>query len=82
MLQDLKLKVFSAAIVASAGIGQPGAWGYGALVVITIAALRVLASAIQGRLPATWREGHRPELRPLRASIFAERSALNATPDT
>jgi hypothetical protein len=76
MLQDLKLKVCSAAIVASASFGQPGAWGYGALVAIAIAVLRVSASAIRDRLPATWGEGYRPELRAVRAPILAKRGAL------
>jgi hypothetical protein len=76
MLQDLKLKVCSAALVASAGFGQPGLSGYGALVAIAIAVLRAFASAIRGRLPATWGDRYRPELRAVRAPILAKRGAL------
>jgi hypothetical protein len=76
MLQDLKLRIFSAAIVASTGVGQPGALGYGALVVIAMAALRVFASTVRVRLSATWREGHHPEFRALHAPVFARRGSL------
>jgi hypothetical protein len=76
MLQDLKLRVCSAAIAASASIGQPGASGYGALVPITFAVLRALGFAIRRSLPASWHESHQTGLRVLQAHLLAERAAL------
>lgn len=77
MLQDLKLRVCSAAIAASGSFGQPGASGYGALVPITFTVLRAFAFAIRRSLPAsTWRESPRTGLRALQAHLLAERGAL------
>ena len=76
MLQDLKLRVCSAAIAASASFGQPGASGYGALIPITFTVLRAFGFAIRRSLPASWHESHWTGLRALQAHLLAERGAL------
>lgn len=76
MLQDLKLRVCSAAINASASFGQPGASGYGALVPIAFTVLRAFGFAIRRSLPDSWHESHRAGLRALQAHLLAERCTL------
>jgi hypothetical protein len=80
MLEDLKLKIWSAAIAAAVNSPQPGGLGYGALIPIAFAILSAFAQTIRQSLPASWRDSCRTEVRALQAHIFAERGA-HQTPD-
>jgi hypothetical protein len=74
MLQDLKLKICSAAVVCAANSGQPGAFGYSAFVPIAFAVLRAFALAIQRSWPASSRETASSNARHTHA--FPERRAV------
>jgi hypothetical protein len=77
MLQDLKLKICSAAIVASANLGQPGALGYSALVPIAFTVLRAFASATRRSLPGSRRETASSSAP--RTHAFAKRGTVERT---
>jgi hypothetical protein len=61
MLQELRIKVWSAAIAAAANSLQPAALGYCALI-IALAILRAFAHTIRRSLAASWREIPRREI--------------------
>ena len=88
MLRDLKLRVCSAVILASASFGQSGEWGCEAFVAVALTLLRASAPAIRRSLPvslpASWRDSA-SILRAhpfLRAHPLPGAAPLNATLDS
>jgi hypothetical protein len=75
MLQVLRIKLWSAAIAASADSFQPDNPGFGFLIAIAGAVLPALSQAVRRSLPASWPERCRAELRGLRTQLLPRHGA-------
>ena len=77
MLKDLKLAFFTAA-VTSAGLSQPGAFGYRAVVAIAVSFLSALGRAIWRSLLRTEHDGSQfRHLRDMRAAGRRSKGTFN-----
>jgi hypothetical protein len=78
MLKDLKLAFFSAAITSAAGLSQPGAFGYRAVVAIAAFLLSALGRAIRRALLRTEHDGSQSKLvRDMRAAGRRSKGSFN-----
>lgn len=57
MVQQLKVSVLTAA-VSSAGLAQPAALNYAAIIPMIAVVVRILSEMVRQSLPETWQRSH------------------------